>query len=485
MRISRLALMSTQLLLPVSVIDIRSVINMPCYPQVLAQAALDPSAMFQLSNDTEFAFVLEVILALSNNGGGAATGEVLRAASQIVPGDFESWYDEFLFLGDALHAKAAAVNATRFPVSAREAYFRASTYYRNAPFFLHANASDPRINDLGARAVADFDAAAALLAPPAENVNLSASSPNVVSGGGNFTVPVRFFKSQADCAETKDEGSRRPTVIVGTGYDGAQEDLYHSNGVEILARGWNVVTYEGPGQPTVLREQGLGFIPDWWRVVTPVVDYLRTRADVDPDRIALVGVSFGGSLAPLAAAHEHRLAAVLAVDGLADLHAAFARQFPAALLDLYDAGRHAEFDQYLLAAMHNASSTPTSVRWILAQSLFTFATTSPADWWGRLPAYRVDAAVLGNITCPVFVGDGENDSSAPGQAAQMAAGAAQRGGRPGQQNQSTYNLFRTALGAGEHCQIGAEAQLAQVTLDWLADVWDHVPVPKNSTGGVY
>lgn len=421
--------------------------------------------MYQLSNDTEFAFVLEVVLSHSNNLG-AQTGEVLRAASQIIPADFESWYKEFLFLGDSIHSKAAAINASRFPVSAREAYFHASTYYRYAPFFLHGNASDPRINEVGARAVADFDNAAALLDLPPIKANLSASSPNIPIL--NFSVPIRFFKGQADCAKL-------PTVIIGTGYDGAQEDLFHEMGVEILARGWNVITFEGPGQPTVLREQNLGFIPDWWNVLTPVVDYLATRDDVNMDQVALVGVSFGGELAPLAASHEHRLSAVLSVDGLIDIYSLFKEQFPAELLDLYNAGQFDDFDKYILATIRNTSN-PTQQRWILAQSLFTFNTDSPSNWWGRLPAFSANASVLANIDCPVFIGEGENDSSTPGQAKEMAKLL---------RNKSTYNLFRTSLGAGEHCQLGAESQLAQVTLDWLTDVWDHVTLPANLTDRVY
>lgn len=121
-------------------------------------------------------------------------------------------------------------------------------------------------------------------------------------------------------------------------------------------------------------------------------------------------------------------------------------------------------------------STSTMVRWSLAQSLFSFNTTSPSDWWGHLKDFTVTDSMLANITCPVFVGEGENDGFAPGQAAHMTKAIGKN---------ATYNLFRTDLGAGEHCQIGAEAQLAQVTWDWLADTWDHVALSKNLSNVVY
>jgi pimeloyl-ACP methyl ester carboxylesterase len=405
---------------------------------------------------------LETVLSLANNRG-ASTGEVLRAASQIIPGDFESWYDEFLYLGDAIHAKASAINASRFPVSAREAYFRSSSYYRVAPFFLHGNPNDPRINNVSAIAVADFDKAAALLPLPAANVRLPAKSSNVP--GGHFDVPARFFKAQPGNAKL-------PTVIVGTGYDAAQEDIYHEIGIEVLERGWNVITYEGPGQPTVLRDQKIGFIPDWWNVISPIVDYLETRKDVDTDHIALVGVSFGGSLAPIAASREHRLSAVLSIDGMMDLYGEFAAGF-GNLTDSYDKGDYDVFDKQVMAL--EGPSDETWVRWAIDQSLFSFNTTSPSNWWSRLPGFTLTPAMMANITCPAFVGEGENDSSAPGQAARLVKGIGKK---------ATYNLFRSDVGAGEHCQLGAEAQLAQVTLDWLADTWDHVFLPQNLTNVV-
>ncbi|XHG04119.1 hypothetical protein AWENTII_007399 [Aspergillus wentii] len=407
MRFLKFALLACQLVLP-----------------VLAQDATNSSAIFQLSSDPEFAFVLETVMSLANNYG-AQTGEVLRAASQITPGDFESWYDQFVYLGDAIHDKATAINASRFPVSAREAYFRSSSYYRYAPFFLHGNQSDPRINKIGA------------LAAQRGNAKL-------------------------------------PTLVLNEGYDAAQEDVYHELGLEILNRGWNVITYEGPGQPTVLRDQKLGFIPDWWNVLSPVIDYLETRDDVDMDHVATVGVSFGGQLTPLAATREHRLSAVICVDGMTDMHAIFAAELGATTIALYNNGSYAEFDKLILAAARS-SSTPTSARWALDQSLFSFNTTSPSVWWGRLAEFTINSTMLANISCPVFVGEGENDSLG-GQAVKMARTLG---------NKATYNLFRTDVGAGEHCQLGAEAQLAQVTMDWLDETWEHVALPKNLTNVVY
>lgn len=92
--------------------------------------------------------------------------------------------------------------------------------------------------------------------------------------------------------------------------------MLHVTGFAALERGWNVINYEGPGQPTVRRDQDLGFIVEWEKVVTPVVDHLSTLPEVDMSRLAFYGYSFGGWLATRAAAFEHRIQAVVAIDGV-------------------------------------------------------------------------------------------------------------------------------------------------------------------------
>lgn len=415
--------------------------------------------------------MLEATLSLSNNFG-ANTGEVLRVASQIVPGDFESWYREFIFLANKIHGKAEAINAKRFPVSAREAYFRSATYYRAATTFLYANISDPRIYSVWDSALADFDKAISLLPVPGKRTNITAA---------NFTVPAIFYSAQnsanspANHKQSPFNSTKRPTVIVGNGYDGSQEELYHTFGRAILDRGWNFITYEGPGQPTVRRQQGLGFTPNWWEAVTPVVDYLTKRHDVDTDKIALIGYSFGGTLAPLAASREHRLSAAMAIDGITSLFDATKSRLPPQINSVFESGNKTEFDALLLPLVDN-TTVPTELRWAIAQSLWAFDTPSPYEWFTKLREFKVDQTVADGIHCPVLVGEGENDSLAPGQAPEMVQLLGKK---------ATYNLFKTELGAGEHCQLGAESQVAQVAFDWLSDVWEGISVPHNTTGGVY
>jgi hypothetical protein len=111
---------------------------------------------------------------------------------------------------------------------------------------------------------------------------------------------------------------RRPTVIINKGSDAQNIDLYAYGGAAALERGYNALIFEGPGQGSMLFERQIPLRIDWEHVITPIVDYLRGRPDVDPRRIALTGWSLCGESVVRAAAFEHRLAAVVADPGVLD-----------------------------------------------------------------------------------------------------------------------------------------------------------------------
>ena len=61
-----------------------------------------------------------------------------------------------------------------------------------------------------------------------------------------------------------------------------------------------------------IRKKKLPFRPDWETVVKSVVDYAYTKdKEIDTKKIAIIGYSLGGYLAPRAAAFENRLVACI------------------------------------------------------------------------------------------------------------------------------------------------------------------------------
>jgi len=389
-------------------------------------------------NDTQFDFQTLRLLG-SAASGDAEAGEVLSTAYRIREGDFESWTGEWLRTAQRVHEIAERSRERDHKVSARQAYLRASNYYRAAEFYLHGDPGDPRIIDLSRRARACFEQALDLAPLAVERVAIPYR---------DTTLPGYFYR--ADEAET-----RAPTLIVHTGYDGTQEEL-RAHALAATARGINCLTFEGPGQGAVIREQGLGFRPDWEAVVTPVVDLVLGLPAVDPARIALLGISFGGYLAPRAAAFEHRLAACIANGGVFDF---MAPRLPGGM------SRQAAIDwvrsdpsgaDKMMRTMMDAS---TDTRWGIQNGIFTFRAASPADYFLKALDYTL-AGIAEKITCPTLVIDSAGDPWYPGQARQLYDTLT---------CDKTFQLFTAAEGAEDHCQVGSPLLSAQRMFDWLEE----------------
>ncbi len=82
----------------------------------------------------------------------------------------------------------------------------------------------------------------------------------------------------------------------------------------------------------MLFQRGIPFRPDWENVITPLVDFLSARPEVDSSKIVLYGTSQGGYWVPRAAAFEHRLAAVVADPGVVDVSTKWKDNIPKELV---------------------------------------------------------------------------------------------------------------------------------------------------------
>lgn len=405
----------------------------------------DDAPTFQLGNDTAFNF--EYLVALQNSlSGGSDIGPVLGAVKNIKPGDMESYFEEFYQLANDTKAQASDPQNSFDPINVRDSWFSTSHYYRRADVYIHRDWNNPLIKTVWDEQTAAFDKAIAALPIPGKRIQIPAPD-------SDLTVEAIWY------AASEDPNAKLPTMIVGNGFDAAQEDSYHYYCAPALARGWNCITYEGPGQNTVRRTQDVGFIPEWERVVTPVVNYVLSAKSqvVDAGRLVLVGNSFGGYLAARAAAFEPRLSAVILVGGVWDLYSGFSSQLSSDLLEIYEAGNFTQFDDTVLS-LRDAGSLPTQAAWGLDYGLWAFKTHSPSEFFNLAKSYNI-GDVVDRIEMPVFVGDAEFEGIFPGQPRKVADALGERG---------TLHVFEGV--AGYHCQTGAQQELARTMFAWLNTV---------------
>lgn len=117
-------------------------------------------------------------------------------------------------------------------------------------------------------------------------------------------------------------GGPAPCVVLVPGLEATKEELHGWEGF-FLDRGMAVAAIDGPGQGE-LADRAL--VPaEYVAAVSAVVDHLSADAAVDAGRIGIVGVSLGGLLASMVAAHEHRLAAAVEVGGTFDTESRWER----------------------------------------------------------------------------------------------------------------------------------------------------------------
>ena len=104
-------------------------------------------------------------------------------------------------------------------------------------------------------------------------------------------------------------GGRIPFVVAIPGMDSYKETCVALYGDRWLNRGIGVLALDGPGQ----YESPILGIPvtmeNWVATGKAVLDWLSARPEVDPERIGVMGTSFGSFFSTIVAANEPRLSA--------------------------------------------------------------------------------------------------------------------------------------------------------------------------------
>jgi len=370
--------------------------------------------------------------------GGADIGECLATAALVRGTDLTSWHDAWLSTARMLMALGEAAAAVGRDDTARLAFWRASSYFRTAGVMLMGLPVDPRLVESNASQTDAFRRGAAFLASPPELLEIPYEG---------TTLPGYFFRVNGDPRP-------RPTLILNGGYDGTAEELYFLNGAAALARGYNVIAFDGPGQGAALLQQGLLMRPDWENVITPVFDWAVTRPDVDSARVALIGLSLGAFLAPRAASAEHRLAACVADCGSFDLFDSALQRIPGPLAGGFARGK--PFQTAALRRILQILERRPTAGWGIRRGEQVHGLADPMAYLTALRDYSMKGHAA-TITCPTFVCCAEGDdisTSAPRLVEALTC-------------QKEFVRFTAAEGAGDHCEAGARTLYHARSFGWL------------------
>jgi 2,6-dihydroxypseudooxynicotine hydrolase len=209
-------------------------------------------------------------------------------------GSWRLWCQEWEKTADARMNQADAADDSGAALTAAELRLIAALEYHFGKFlFVHDRAAHRAVHD---KAVAAYRRAMTGLPWPGEAVD-------VAYDGTTLRGVLR----------RPDRSSRPvPLVIVVPGLDATKEEMHRLQEV-FLRRGMATYSLDGPGQGEAEFDRILE--PDWERVAAATIDTLQEIDGLDPDRIALIGVSLGGYFAGRAAAREPRLKAAASIGG--------------------------------------------------------------------------------------------------------------------------------------------------------------------------
>ena len=369
--------------------------------------------------------------------GQADIGEVLDTATRITADDEFSWYKEWLKTADRLNSAAQKGEAAGHKLSAGETYMRAATYYR-AALMHYPNTKDPAIAQVAQKGLDAYEKAITLMGLPVQKVEIPYEG---------TTLPGYFWRSPV----AKDKA---PILIAFQGRDGSPEDTKYLAD-QAMKRGYHFLTFAGPGQGVTLRQKGLPFRPDWEKVITPVVDFAIAQPGVDPERIALMGHSMGGFLAPRAAAFEPRIKALIANPGYVNWYDTIVGYFAANAPDLL---KLLESDpKGFDAVVAQAMTADPLMKWGFDDMAWKHGATSPSDLMAKLKEYNLEPYV-DQIKARTLVMDSEAEAFGAGQAKKLYDAL---------KSPKEYTLFTAEDTGLLHNQPGALGVSSQRVFDWL------------------
>jgi hypothetical protein len=199
---------------------------------------------------------------------GLNPADVREALANVHTRDKDEWAQAFMAVADRYMNQAKSVES-RDPQQANADYVRAWRLYSFGRWPIPASPGKQRSYE---KALEAFRAHAKFLDPPLEVVRIPFEGKEIIGYlriPGNARAPV-------------------PLVIAVNGLDSRKEDLSESFAA-ILPYGIGFIAVDGPGT----GEAPIKVSENSERMLSRVIDYVQARPEVDKNRLAVHGVSWG------------------------------------------------------------------------------------------------------------------------------------------------------------------------------------------------
>ena len=352
--------------------------------------------------------------------GAVALGEIDEICQRLMSRQDEphAWWEEWSAMAARLEAVADSAEAEGRRLTAGNYYLRAGMYYFTAERFIPPG---PEKLEMGQKAIECCTNGILRRYPNVERVEVPYE---------DVSLPALFMKAQS-------ASSPAPTIVLFDGLDNCKEMSVLFAGLEFAARGWNTMSIDGPGQGESLRLRDIRTRYDYEAAGIAAYDYVSARDDVDPERVAVMGYSFGGYYAPRIVAFDDRYAACVAFGAM-----------------------HWDMPEWVTEIRDSVARDPK----ISATSHFQIPWVFGADDLDEAIeiASRFNlVGVADRIKCPFLVAHGENDRQVPFEDARKLVEVVGS-------KDKTLLAFSAEDGGAEHVQVDNRQVGVDAIADWLA-----------------
>jgi pimeloyl-ACP methyl ester carboxylesterase len=366
--------------------------------------------------------------------GGLSYGEAFAAAGQIEEWNISTWIGAFRSLGDRLHARAENHARNGRVRSAGETYLKAFAAYRASAEMTPP--TDPSFRTVVSAFQADFRLAMTLLEIPAEPASIPYAGKS---------LPGYFLRGNT--------GTPRGRTLIGIGGgESYREDLYFFYGAAGLTRGYNLLLVDLPGQGTTPFD-GLFFDVAFEKPIAAAVDYAFSRREVDPECLAIAGVSGGGYMVLRGAAYEKRIRAVVANTPIIDMGRVLDAEIPPSFLRAPK-----RLSRWLIRLFGAADAVGRAG---LHKNVWQAGMTDPIAAMELGHRAVVDPA---RIECPILCLAGE------GESAELRRQTRECYDRV-RSDRKDMRIFTSAEGADSHDQVNNLPLWNQFLYDWLDGIF--------------
>lgn len=351
--------------------------------------------------------------------GAVALGEIDEICQRLAVRQDEphAWWEEWSAMAARLETVADNADADGRVMTAGNSYLRAGMYYFTAERFIPPG---PEKREMGEKAIDNCTKGILRRHSNVERVEVPYE---------DTTLPALFMKARDVPA---------PTIVLFDGLDNCKEMSVLFAGLEFAARGWNTLAIDGPGQGESLRLRDIKTRHDYEAAGRAAYDYVSGRSEVDPDRVAVMGYSFGGYYAPRIAAFDERYMACVAFGAM-----------------------HWDMPGWVAEIRDNVARDPKSSATSTFQVPWVFGASDLDEAIGMASSFSV-ADFAGRIRCPFLVAHGENDRQVPIEDARRLLEAV------GSEDK-TLIAFTREDGGAEHVQVDNRQVGVDAIADWLSE----------------